>query len=365
MAIKEGWALRMPDTTISFVDQPLQTLLKTRIDYPGANLDLSVAYISAIGVAWLQPLFKSAKQKRVIVGASAINRVGALEALRELGVEVYVYVTRPGTIFHPKIYYGSANSAAWAMIGSSNLTQSGLSLNVERNLFITGQRVANPFTSIEMQLESFRSQSYIFDDIKDEMVRVEGRTKENRTDEEYIKILAAFGVKPKVKLESVIPNEIVQLSIEAIFDLAKNAILVHAYQMLLLLVLLKYAKEGNPFLIEDAANCFIQFYRLRVEAGLPAELNRGSKIAEVNKPKNFIPSKMGKIIMIDPFPRFERRGLLDVSEDKKYFIINPALLEALTPSNMEELRSIAIRQLAKYFREDATTIEAMVTLAIG
>ncbi len=247
----------MPDTTISLVDQPLQTLLNAGIDYPGANLDLSVAYISAIGVAWLQPLFKSAKLKRAIVGSSAINRVNALEALRELEVEVYVYVTQPRTIFHPKIYYGSANSAAWAMIGSSNLTQNGLSLNVERNLFITGQRVANPFTSIETQLESFRAQSYIFDDIKDEMIRVEGRMRENRTDEEYIKQLAYFGVKPKKTFESVIPNEIVQLSIEAIFDFAKNTILVHAYQMLLLLVLLKCVKEGNSFLIEDAANCFI------------------------------------------------------------------------------------------------------------
>ncbi len=69
--------------------------------------------------------------------------------------------------------------------------------------------------------------------------------------------------------------------------------------------------------------------------------------------------------MIDPFPRFERRGLLDVSEDNQHFIINPALLEALTPSHVEELRSIAIRRLSEYFGEDATTIEAMVTLAIG
>lgn len=355
----------MPDTTISFVDQPLKTLLQAGVDYPGANLDLSVAYISAFGVVWLQPLFKSAKQKRVIVGASAINRVSALEALKELGVEVYVYVAKPKTIFHPKIYYGSANSAAWAMIGSSNLTQNGLSFNVERNLFITGQRVAQPFTLIETQLESFRSQSYIFEDIRDDMLRAELKLKGSIKDEEYINQLTSFGVKPKIKLESVIPNEIVQLSIEAIFDLAKNAILVHAYQMLLLLILLKYAKEDGLFLIENAAKCFIQFYRLRTEAGLPAELNRGSKVAEVNKPENFVPSKMSRIIMIDPFPRFERRGLLDVSEDKRYFIINPALLEALTPSNIEELRSIAIRQLARYFGEDATTIAAMVAQAIG
>ena len=44
------------------------------------------------------------------------------------------------------------------------------------------------------------------------------------------------------------------------------------------------------------------------------------------------------MIKTDPFPRFERKGLLDISEDNQYYIVNPALLAALTPSSKDELR---------------------------
>ena len=88
----------------------------------------------------------------------------------------------------------------------------------------------------------------------------------------------------------------------------------------------------------------------------------GSKRAVVNNP-NVSLARMGQMIKTNPFPRFERQGLLDISEDGKYFVVNPALLEALTPSNQADLRSYAIRRLAEHFNESKQMIEVLVNLA--
>ena len=71
------------------------------------------------------------------------------------------------------------------------------------------------------------------------------------------------------------------------------------------------------------------------------------------------------MLKTSPFPRFERQGLLDMSEDGLYFVVNPALLEALTPALKQKLYSLAIRRLADHFGNEEFVIEVMVTKAIG
>ena len=79
-------------------------------------------------------------------------------------------MTSTFTLFHHKIYFGKLNAQAWALVGSSILTKRGLSLNVEHNLFVTGQRHTEPFISIETQIAAFCSQAYLFDaDIEKEL----------------------------------------------------------------------------------------------------------------------------------------------------------------------------------------------------
>ena len=205
----------MPDRTISFVDKALQTLLQAGKDYPNSDLDISVAYISAIGALELEPLFKRSRRKRVVAGLCKINRVNAFRRLQDLGAEVYVYPTKPGKVFHPKIYYGTVNSQAWAMIGSSNLTQNGLSLNVERNLFIVGQRHIEPFTSIEAQMEIFRTQAYRFsNDIARKIKEIEQKIDKIISDEEYTKRLIEVGIEPKADIISAIPDEVQKVALD-------------------------------------------------------------------------------------------------------------------------------------------------------
>ena len=273
-------------------------------------------------------------------------------------------MTSTFTLFHPKIYFGKLNAQAWALVGSSNLTKRGLSLNVEHNLFITGQRHTEPFISIEMQMAAFFSQAYLFDaEIEKELAKIERELRSNASDLEYKKRLHAIGIKPKAQLAFTIPEEAQQVALETLFEFIENTKLEYAYQMLLL-VMLKWADEVGEFSLDEAAHCFSEFYRLRREAGLPAEKSYGLKHAVVDNPHATL-SQLRQMLKTSPFPRFERQGLLDLSEDDRYFVVNPALLEALTPRVRESLRRKAVGRLAEHFGEDERIIEAMVVRAVG
>jgi hypothetical protein len=250
------------------------------------------------------------------------------------------------------------------LVGSSNLTKSGLSLNVEHNLFVTGQRHTEPLISIETQIAAFCSQAYLFDaDIEKELAKIERGLRNNGSDIAYKKRLQAIGIKPKAQLEFTIPDEAQQVALETLFEFTENTKLEYAYQLLLLLVMLKWADENGQFSLKGTAHCFSEFYRLRREVGLPTEKSYGLKHAVVDNP-HASPAQMRQMLKTSPFPRFERQGLLDLSEDERFFVVNPALLEALTPSVRESLRRKAVGRLVEYFGEEEGIIEGMVARGI-
>jgi HKD family nuclease len=152
----------MPDLTINFVDNSLKALLQAGTDFPNADMDYCVGYVTASGVLLLKKMFNSAHKVRAVVGLCVQNKVSAFQRLQDFGVEVYLYTTGTNTIFHPKIYFGATKAQVWAMVGSSNLTWNGFSANIERNILITGQRYTEPFISIETQMASLRNQAYFF-----------------------------------------------------------------------------------------------------------------------------------------------------------------------------------------------------------
>src|SRR2546428_6247028 len=109
------------------------------------------------------------------------------------------------------------------MVGSSNLTKRGLSMNVEHNLFITGQRHTEPFISIEAQIEAFCNQAYPFDaDIEKELAKIERELRSNVSDLEYKKRLQAIGIKPRAHLQLTIPDEAQQVALETLFEFTEN-----------------------------------------------------------------------------------------------------------------------------------------------
>jgi hypothetical protein len=356
----------MPDTTINAVDKSLAVLLQAEKDFPGYSLDICSGYVSTDGVLLVKRMLRSAPKARAIVGLNVSNRVSAFQMLREdCNVEVYVYVTSIYTLFHPKIYFGKLNAQAWAMVGSSNLSKRGLSMNVEHNLFITGQRHTEPFISIEAQIEAFCNQAYLFDtDIETKLLKIERGPGSKKSDEEYKRRLYDYGIRPKAPFDIIIPDEAQQVALETLYSFVENTKLEYAYQMLLLLVMLKLADKNGKFSLKESAHCFSEFYMLRREAGLPTEKSYGLKQTVVDNPDATI-SQLCQMLKINPFPRFERQGLLELSEDDRSFVVNPALLEALTPAVRESLRRKAIARLAEHFGEGDEGIKWMVERSIG
>jgi HKD family nuclease len=351
-------------TTVQTVDNALQQLLATAKNFPGASLDICSGYISTNGISSLRNMFETACSVRAVVGLNSTNRLNAYRMLRNFGAQVYIYVAPPRTIFHPKIYFGSLETQVWALIGSSNLTESGMATNVEHNLFITGQRHTEPFSSLEARIESFIKQSYPFDrEFEKRLLEVERKMLHESQPNKYDACLLASGIKPKEKLELTIPVEVQRVALETLFKFAGSTRLEYAYQMLLLLVMLNRSDANGWFSVEEAARCFMAFYRTRREAGLPPEKRRGSKLAVVDNPNASLGDYI-RLIKKLPFPRFEREGLLGLSDDGHYFVMNPALFERLNTEVREALRKLAIERMAEHYKEDIVNIEVMVAIAV-
>jgi len=100
-----------------------------------------VAFLSLSGIDGISEAVKSSKQHikqfRMVVG---IDQKGtskeALEALLGLDIETSVYYTISNIIFHPKIYLFEGDTKCRIILGSSNLTQTGLCQNIEASFVV-------------------------------------------------------------------------------------------------------------------------------------------------------------------------------------------------------------------------------------
>ncbi|WP_052887494.1 phospholipase D-like domain-containing protein [Thermogemmatispora carboxidivorans] len=355
----------MTNLSVYLVNQPLERLEEIAQRYNGMDLELAVAYISAGGVLDLSQLIKAARRTRITVGVSPINRVAAFRRLQELGAEVFIYLAEPGSVFHPKVYYGVNERLAWAMIGSSNLTSNGLGLNIELNLLVEGRRFTEPFTRLEAILEGYRRQARpLTEDLLKELESAEQRLGSYIHERAYTNYLRTKGMKSAPRPTLIIPEQLQNQALEELERYLQETRMVYAYQMLLCLVMLVYADEHGFFSQQQAAACFRRFYQLRDREELPRERQRGGRRAAIDDPE-LEDSAFIEIIRIDPFPRLERRGLLEASPEGDYYIVNPALMRALTPDVRARLRELAIQRLVQHFGEDRVTIERLVAEAIG
>lgn len=81
---------------------------------------------------------KHIKDYRIVVGIDGgVTTKEALEALLEWEVEVYIYNFKPDrVIFHPKIYLFEGEDIGITIVGSNNLTFTGLVSNVESSILL-------------------------------------------------------------------------------------------------------------------------------------------------------------------------------------------------------------------------------------
>ena len=107
------------------------------------TLDIAVAWVRASGMAYLSERLANFLQHggrlSVIVGIDLHNTTReGLQALLELErfghCETYVYHNEAGSVFHPKLYLFRNEEEARLIVGSNNITESGLYVNVEAGL---------------------------------------------------------------------------------------------------------------------------------------------------------------------------------------------------------------------------------------
>ncbi len=107
------------------------------------TLDIAVAWVRASGMAYLSDrlanFLRHGGQLSIIVGIDLQNTTReGLQALLDLEqygrCETFVYHNEAGSIFHPKLYLFRNEEEARLIVGSNNITQSGLYVNVEAGL---------------------------------------------------------------------------------------------------------------------------------------------------------------------------------------------------------------------------------------
>lgn len=107
------------------------------------TLDIAVAWVRASGMAHLSHRLANFLQHggrlSVVVGIDLQNTTReGLQALLDLEqhgrCETFVYHNEAGSIFHPKLYLFRNEEEARLIVGSNNITESGLYVNVEAGL---------------------------------------------------------------------------------------------------------------------------------------------------------------------------------------------------------------------------------------
>jgi hypothetical protein len=127
------------------------------------TLDIAVAWVRASGMAYLSDRLRNflrhGGEISVIVGIDLQNTTReGLQALLELErhgrCETFVYHNEAGSIFHPKMYLFRNEEEARLIVGSNNITESGLYVNVEAGLQVDTDVNA---TVIEQTLDALSS----------------------------------------------------------------------------------------------------------------------------------------------------------------------------------------------------------------
>lgn len=107
------------------------------------RLDIAVAWVRASGMAYLSDrlaaFLRHGGQMSVIVGIDLENTTcEGLQMLLDLeqhgGCETFVYHNEADSVFHPKVYLWQNEEEARLIVGSNNITRSGLYTNVEAGL---------------------------------------------------------------------------------------------------------------------------------------------------------------------------------------------------------------------------------------
>jgi len=129
------------------------------------TLDIAVAWVRASGMAYLSNrlanFLRQGGQLSVIVGIDIQNTTReGLQALLDLEqygrCETFVYHNEAGGVFHLKLYLFRNEEEARLIVGSNNITQSGLYVNIEAGLQVDTDVNASVVTQALDALSSWK-----------------------------------------------------------------------------------------------------------------------------------------------------------------------------------------------------------------
>ena len=114
-----------------------------------SEIKMAVAFVSSSGLRKLQPTIESAIERgatfEFLIGLDLLtSEPKAVQHLFDMSVQhdnLYLYCfasTQLASVYHPKLYLLRQDREATSIIGSSNLTEGGLSRNAEVNVVLTG-----------------------------------------------------------------------------------------------------------------------------------------------------------------------------------------------------------------------------------
>jgi HKD family nuclease len=112
--------------------------LKTLLSNASA-LDMAVSYVQLSGWTLIEQLIANINPSNIrllITDQFAITHSEALRKAQRLGIEVRYYIGK--NVFHPKVYlvYDNARQPTGAIIGSANLSGSGLEFGIEAGIIL-------------------------------------------------------------------------------------------------------------------------------------------------------------------------------------------------------------------------------------
>lgn len=98
------------------------------------EIKVMIAFLTEGGLTWL-PEDKWERSEFIVGIDLRITTPGALKSLQEAGARVWIF-EEPGRLFHPKAIYLKSEEKEYLVVGSNNLTASGISSNHEISLVV-------------------------------------------------------------------------------------------------------------------------------------------------------------------------------------------------------------------------------------
>jgi len=148
-------------------------------------------------------------------------------------------------------------------------------------------------------------------------------------------------VRLALGLPKVTSDTIKSLFVEFVRDMDMSA----SYKPVMLLSILDLADQNGRADKAAVIRRFRDFYVERKQAGKPVE-RANMRMTRVDE---LADEEVAHVMLGMPFEKFERRRYLKYDRDLAYIRFDPRLWRQFTPADLEELRTICLREIEQYY----------------